>query len=248
MANLITLKQQNYIIKLDPTRTVESLKDLTIQEASKLIGLLVKGQKTTTTTKEPQKQIFDFETFKDLFWKSQYSYYKKEQDFKDSFKYSLNLNGVWLTLDNPKIQTRFCFADDYDTPEDQISLKQCKRAETDIEYFKSENLEKIDDWIKTLENDKYIFALQSNYNDGRLVSIIPCDFVGTKDNPTIIYGYFQKRMIQGEDYIRLMTEEERQTVLSAYKQIREDFEKRLNTYLKRYGLSKIDTWTYWAGR
>ena len=67
-------------------------------------------------------------------------------------------------------------------------------------------------------------------------------------NRQSLCGYFQKRMIQGEDYIRLMTEEERQTVLSAYKQIREDFEKRLNTYLKRYGLSKIDTWTYWAGR
>lgn len=242
----LTRKQLNYIIKLDPTRTEESIKDLTIQEASKLIGKLIKEQKTTS--KEPQQNIFDFETFKNLFWQSQYPYYKKEEEFKDAFKYSLCLNGLWITLDNPRIKTQFCFADDYDTPEDQISLDQCRRARTDIEYFKSENLKQVDEWIETLENDRYIFTLQSHYNDGRLMSIIPCNFNGTRDNPKVVWGYCDNKLIQGEDYKRLMTEEERQKVLSAYKQIREDFEKRLNIYLKRYGLSKINTWTYWAGR
>lgn len=242
----LTTKQQNYIIKLDPSRTIESIKDLTVQEASKLIRALIKEQ--NITNKEPQQNIFNFETFKNLFWKSQYSYYKKEEEFKDTFKYSLELNGLWLTLDNPKIKTDFCFPDDYDTPEEQISIDQCRRARTDTEYFIRENLEQVDEWIETLENDRYVFTLQSHYNDGRLISIIPCNFNGTRDNPKVVWGYCDNKLTQGEDYIRIMTEEEQQKVLSAYKQIKEDFKKRLNAYLKRYGLSKIRAWTYWAGR
>ena len=43
MENLITLKQQNYLLKLDPTLTVEKLKDFTLKQASILIAKLKKG-------------------------------------------------------------------------------------------------------------------------------------------------------------------------------------------------------------
>jgi hypothetical protein len=43
-----------------------------------------------------------------------------------------------------------------------------------------------------------------------------------------------------------MTVEDRQAILAGLKREREKFEKRLQTYLKRYGVSKIRTWTYWA--
>ena len=33
-------------------------------------------------------------------------------------------------------------------------------------------------------------------------------------------------------------------IIEVYKQQIENFKKRLNTYLKRYGLSKLTTWTY----
>ena len=43
MENLITLKQQNYLLKLDPTLTVESLANYTIKQAGILIAKLKKG-------------------------------------------------------------------------------------------------------------------------------------------------------------------------------------------------------------
>jgi hypothetical protein len=43
-----------------------------------------------------------------------------------------------------------------------------------------------------------------------------------------------------------MTSEQRAEIIKALEWSRGEFEKRLNTYLKRYGTSKIHTWTYWA--
>ena len=39
--------------------------------------------------------------------------------------------------------------------------------------------------------------------------------------------------------------EEREILINALTWSREVFKKRLNTYLKRYGTSKLHTWTYW---
>jgi hypothetical protein len=34
-------------------------------------------------------------------------------------------------------------------------------------------------------------------------------------------------------------------IIEGYEQVFADFVKRLQSYLKRYGLTKLDTWTYW---
>lgn len=45
-----------------------------------------------------------------------------------------------------------------------------------------------------------------------------------------------------------MTPEQVEQFKDALRTEKTKFEKRLHAYLKRYGLSKIDTWTYWADR
>ena len=44
--------------------------------------------------------------------------------------------------------------------------------------------------------------------------------------------------------IREATKEDLLLIIEVYKQQIQNFKKRLNTYLKRYGLSKLTTWTY----
>ena len=51
MTNLITEKQMNYIIKLDPNKTAEMLKDLSIKEASIMIYKLKKQPKNFSLQK-----------------------------------------------------------------------------------------------------------------------------------------------------------------------------------------------------
>ena len=48
------------------------------------------------------------------------------------------------------------------------------------------------------------------------------------------------------DGLTKATEEDFQKCYTAQKQEYEKFEKRLKSYLKRYGTEKLKTWTYWA--
>ena len=42
-----------------------------------------------------------------------------------------------------------------------------------------------------------------------------------------------------------ISEEDRERLYEGYVKLCNDFEKRLRTYLKRYGLTKVHSWTYW---
>lgn len=44
------------------------------------------------------------------------------------------------------------------------------------------------------------------------------------------------------------TEEQRAELIKAYEWAKAQFEKRLNTYLKKYGTSKMRCGTYWRDR
>ena len=43
----------------------------------------------------------------------------------------------------------------------------------------------------------------------------------------------------------LATVEEIELILQAYKEAAADHEKKVRSYLKRYGTSKVNAWTYW---
>ena len=49
-----------------------------------------------------------------------------------------------------------------------------------------------------------------------------------------------------EDTVRIATDTERSLYLAELVRVRKAFRKRLDTYLKRYGVSKLHTWSYWA--
>jgi hypothetical protein len=44
---------------------------------------------------------------------------------------------------------------------------------------------------------------------------------------------------------KVATNEEIQLILDAYKEAAQAHEKKVNTYLKKYGTSKVNSWTYW---
>ena len=42
-----------------------------------------------------------------------------------------------------------------------------------------------------------------------------------------------------------VSEKDRKLIVEAYQKEKELFSKRLETYIKRYGLSKVNSWSYW---
>lgn len=194
----------------------------------------------------------NFNEFNGLFYEKHYSYWGVKK-FKSDFKYIVKLSNYYLHIDTPVIQTSFCYADDYDDYNDREnpsnSWNKIRNAETNQEHFKRKNLERVEEWINILENENNVFFMTKKYSDcENIIYIQNANYYGFYDNPIIVDRWSGRNLVKGVDYIRLLTQEERETLLQAYYQIKEDFEKRLNTYLKRYGLSKVHAWSYWANR
>lgn len=162
--------------------------------------------------------------------------------FRKKFSSAVRLqNGGILYFEKPTIENRFCFHDegvDYDNYRHVTSTDE--RLE---KYFLNQNLAGFDKEIK---------ELQSLEHDYKTLFIQRESYSGEKE-PLNIWrwcfwseGDMRNRPWFYEGDKEKMTEADRKVILEGVKHEREKFEKRLHTYLKRYGTSKIRTWTYWA--
>ena len=147
-------------------------------------------------------------------------------------------NGDIVVIEKPRIETRFCFGysdSRYDTEDYDRANAMADRAAKDQEYFLKENLSDIDRTIAQMEGTEshsFEWRLRVKYTsspkDSKLKSLDAYRWSDeyAKQFPEISAGDLQR-------------------VIEGYKVVRADFEKRLNTYLKRYGMSKVKTWSYW---
>jgi len=144
-------------------------------------------------------------------------------------------DGDFMSIDKPRIETRFCFGYGYcgvsSEEEYRDAAAMSRHAETSEEYFKKENLKELNDWIAHLGDSSIKAYKRPSYGrDGNshLKSIALC-------------RYWESPGYAGAVE---MTEDERRAIIAGYEEVKKGFEKRLNTYLKRYGLSKVRSWTY----
>lgn len=148
------------------------------------------------------------------------------------------VNGDIVALEKPSIQKNFCFGysdSRYDTEDYDRANAMADHARKSVDYFLEQNLKDINEMIDSLEGKgrhnwewRVAVPYYGQEKDSQLKSIICCDIWESrgKENP----------LLEGEDL---------QRVIEGYKIVKADFEKRLNSYLKRYGLSKVNSWSYW---
>jgi hypothetical protein len=161
--------------------------------------------------------------FTDSLNDSEKKYYLKE------FAGAVKLNEHYYLIDKPSIENKFCFHDegpDYEFYKHLMEDKETRLAE----YFKSENLACFDNKIERITKgdfgDKRVWW-NACYKNNR----VDVCFYSSFGNP---------------DGFTECTDDEKAIILKGLKFGRELFEKRLDAYLKRYGTSKLHTWTYWA--
>lgn len=146
--------------------------------------------------------------------------------------YCVLANGMVVEFEKPKIQTRFCFG--YDccggrNYEEAESVR--KTAASNEEYFKEKNLKELKETLDNLENRPEGCYWARQYNESNLASL-----------------HYEWRACRLEDIKeeQYLTKEDIEALKEVVRKEIAKFEKRLNTYLKKYGLTKLDTWTYWA--
>lgn len=183
---------------------------------------------------------------KDLYATLENSYIKEYGDDENSRKYVKWLKNTYLDsltelttgeiveIEKPKIKTSFCFGYGFCGVSSQEQMNEAadlaERASKSEKFFISENLKQIDVQIKEAEDETrngYLFetGLDGFYTVGFM----------SEYKHSMYYGNKQHKVISADD---------RAGYIVALKKCKERFEKRLQTYLKRYGLSKIESWSY----
>lgn len=148
------------------------------------------------------------------------------------------VNGDIVAIEKPSIKKDFCFgyrlshcdSDDYDRANDMAD-----HARKNVDYFLEENLKEVNEIIDSLEGKgrhnwewRVAVPYYGQSKDSKLKNIVCNSIWDNQSN--------ESPLLEGEDL---------QRVIEGYKVVKADFEKRLGTYLKRYGLSKVNSWSYW---
>ena len=128
----------------------------------------------------------------------------------------------------PSIETSFCHPD-----EPMEEAREWLRYSRTYEHFSTENLAGIDRRIEMLE-DAHLGDLCGAF--------IFRDWDGVYEWGINTDRYY----LRNEANPQPMTEEQRKAIIAALRIVREGFEKRLQTWWKRYGADKLHVWTYWA--
>lgn len=149
----------------------------------------------------------------------------------------VTIRGTIITIDKPSIETRFCFGE-HGFDFDEVN-ETCDRLSRDEGYFIAENIRRCaaGGIIKNLEDGHpFVPVLRREHYTGQ-----------TEDCRLGYVEWVYWYDIDRDDPDILTADE-----IAEYRQMCEEeiekFTKRLRTYLKRYGLSKCDFWTYWADR
>lgn len=167
------------------------------------------------------------------------SYFKKTL----SDVYELT-DGKLFAFDKQKIKTRFCFGyGQYATAsyeEMQATEAVANSVYNDKNYFFDENLKEIDKFINLLKTGR---PSKTDNWEHYVLKLVPVSYYGA---PALnIWNIRAVRNGQNcEDNSINCSNEDRELLLSALANERAKLCKRLNSYLKKYGLAKIQSWTY----
>lgn len=151
----------------------------------------------------------------------------------------MELRGYVIVMCKPHITTEFCFGEhgyDYDEV-----VEHCSRMSKSEEYFISKNLGRFEakQWLDMLDGDEWPYS-------GYVPSIKPCDYESDGCRLADIKWLRDWSEIDGNDMV--LSDKEKMELRVFLEDEVAKFEKRLHTYLKRYGMSKCHFWTYWADR
>ena len=165
-----------------------------------------------------------------------------------NYEYALKFDNNFLCFDKPRIKTSFCFGyglNGVSTQEDyEGAREQEKNMETNKQAFINANLEGLDESIEDLQ--EFIDNFFDNKNtcfSSRYNKIFICKN-SYEHKAYLTWSWDYENIINKEMIIKEATKEDLLLIIEVYKQQIENFKKRLNTYLKRYGLCKLRTWTY----
>ena len=142
-------------------------------------------------------------------------------------------SGGMVAIDKPRMETHFCFGyrdSAVDSTDYDRANAMAEHAAKSEEYFLAKNMQKIEHKLAELQ-EPGIYS-RNTY----------CATPAGHVLRTLAWPYRDEPLPPGAQPI---TEKDRAALIEAWQIVGADFRRRLDTYLKRYGLSKIHSWSYW---
>lgn len=142
------------------------------------------------------------------------------------------IDGKRVLFTKPRIETSFCFDDSFDY---DGAVRMADHARTSEDYFRKENLKQFDELLESIDDWRMETFIVPRYREDAHIY-----------TPRWAYKYdLDDYPSRYADWIKL-TDEGKEILRQAIIKEKEKFKKRVNTYLKRYGLTKVKSWTYWG--
>ena len=156
-------------------------------------------------------------------------------------------NGNIIDIEKPRIKKDFCFGmgmyATYTDEEFEAAEDLAENARTNVEYFINENMKqitgKLDALKEALENKREVYTFVHYSGQPEDSDLVAYNSVRICDNPE--YAPFSWSNLQA---VKKLSSEDIQAIIDGLEEVANKFMKRLNTYLKRYGLEKLNVWTY----
>lgn len=156
-------------------------------------------------------------------------------------------NGNIIDIDKPRIETSFCFGmgmyATYTQEQFEAAEELADNARKNVDYFMSENMKQITDKIdslkEALENKKEVYTYIHYTGQPDNSDLVSYSCVRICDNPE-----FAPYRWNNLHAVRKLSNDDIQRIIEGLEEVAKTFMKRLNTYLKKYGLEKLNVWTY----
>ena len=165
-------------------------------------------------------------------------------------------DGAIIPVEKQGIKKHFCFGEsgyDFDEAQERAHI-----ARTNAEYFKAKNMEYFRTWLKDLRgalsgDTDYMLVIYTHVYTGQPedCKIASAHWVRLGDIIEACGGSAYLHELAGREIVyrgqacRIATNEELQLILDAYTDAGKKHEKKVDAYLKRYGMTKVEAWTYW---
>ena len=156
-------------------------------------------------------------------------------------------NGKIIDIEKPRIKKDFCFGmgmyATYTQEEFEAAEDLAENARTNVEYFINENMKQITEKIGYLKEaldgkkEVYTYVHYSGQPDNSELVTYSC--VGLSDNPK--WAPYRWGNLKA---VNKLSSDDIQALIDGLEEVGKKFMKRLNTYLKKYGLEKLNVWTY----
>lgn len=243
-----------------------------VREAAQAAGVLKLSKHTNNNSEGKQTksgntgEIPDYiltDTERRQYWKQCFPDYS-EKDLKWYFtQYPVIVRlagGECVPIESGELKTTFLFGEsDFQGPTSEEAEAAAAAARSE-EYFTEENLYEYKDFIAALESPAkyaekakgiYNYLWLANWRDDKNEWRIQWNSIDPETvNAREALRHRDSRLLDMYDKgrYRALSEDDRKRLVTAYRIALEKREKRCRTWLKRYGVEKLNISTYWMDR